>query len=104
MIDIVSSAPGADLQVMDTDVPRGANILATQLGSLEYAPALGIDLAYFLTERIKFQDESFKSYLVRTLAEEGINVVELIEEIENLFSRYTITLAPVEQTDALIAR
>lgn len=103
MIDIISWDNGADLGIADTDVPRAANILSTQLGSLEYQQDLGIDLAYFLTERVKFQDDSFKSYLVRVLAVAGINVTDVSEVIHSLFSDYKIRIAPVEQTDGLIA-
>lgn len=103
MIDIVTWSDGTDLGVSDTDVFRATNILSTQLGSLEYASDLGIDLAYFLNERVKFQDESFKAYLVRVLAIAGINVTDVSEIVHNLFSEYKITLSPVEQNDGLIA-
>ncbi len=59
MTDIVSI--GADIGLYDSQSPRAANILSVQLGALEYAPTLGIDLAYFLQEDFRFQNESFKS-------------------------------------------
>ena len=44
MIDI-QDFQGEDLQIKDSQTPKAANVLSTQLASLEYAPALGVDLA-----------------------------------------------------------
>lgn len=103
MIDIVGADSGG-LEVYDTQVSKAANILSVQLGSLEYAPDLGIDLKYFLSEDLRFQNESFKAYLVERLANRGVNVTSVVETIENLFSEYTFNLSPPETTTGLIAR
>lgn len=103
MIDIVG-ASSSGLEVYDTQVSKAANILSVQLGSLEYAPDLGIDLKYFLSEDLKFQNESFKAYLVERLANRGVNVASVIEVIENLFSQYTFNLSPEETNTGLVAR
>lgn len=103
MIDVVSWN-GTDLSMQDTDVFRAANILSVQLGSLEYAPTLGIDLKYFLQEGVKFQNDSFKGYLVEVLASRGINVSSVVELVEALSSNYNINLSPVETSTGLIAR
>ncbi len=100
MTDIVSI--GTDLGMSDTQAPRAANILSVQFGSLEYAQELGIDLAYFLGEEFTFQNESFKSYLVSTLANMGINVSTVDETLEDLFSRYVFNLVPTEQNTGLV--
>jgi len=102
MIDIVSI--GDDLGFYDTQVERAANILGVQLGSLEYAPDLGIDLDYFLSEAFRFQNESFKSYLVQILATYGINVASVGDQVENLFRKYTFNITPEETSTALITR
>jgi hypothetical protein len=60
MIDIISSNDGQDLGLYDTQTERAKNILSTQVGSLEYAKDLGVDLNYFLSPDFKFQNESFK--------------------------------------------
>lgn len=103
MIDI-TSADATGLGTYDTQTPKAANILSVQLGSLEYAQDLGIDLDYFLNQNIKFQNESFKAYLVETLANNGINTSSIIETVENLYSQYLINLAPEETSTGMLAR
>lgn len=105
MIDIFPpSEEGLDLGTYNTAVARAKNILSVHIGSLEYADDLGIDLKFFLSEDFKFQDESFKAYLIETLAYRGINVTDLAEAVESLFRQYTFNLAAEESTSGLIAR
>lgn len=104
MIDIIVGMPGEDLGVYDTQVEKAKNILSVQLGALEYIPDFGIDLKFFLDEEFKFQNESFKSYLIVTLANNLINVASLIEIVEPLISDYIFTLTPPETSTGLIAR
>ncbi len=104
MIDIVSATAGLDLGVFNTQAPRAANILSIQVGSLEYAEDLGIDLAFFLSEEFRFENDAFKAYLIDILAQRGINVAALTETIESLFSRYVFNLSPDETSTGLIAR
>jgi len=103
MIDIVGFT-SSGMEVYDTQVQRAANILSVQLGALEYAKDLGIDLRYFLTEPINFQDDSFKAYLIQTLVSRGINVSSLIEVLNSLDSNYNINLSPSENSTGLVAR
>lgn len=103
MIDIVSQGSGLDIGVFDTQTVRAANILSVQVGNLEYAPDLGIDLAYFLSPDFKFQNESFKSYLIEVLANSSINVASVLETIDELFSTYSFNLS-AEQKSGFIAR
>lgn len=93
-----------DLGVYDTETARAANILAVQLGSLEYGPEIGIDLDYFLSEGLRFQNESFESYLIEVLANRGINVTSILPEIETLKRKLTISVQPQEVSTALISR
>lgn len=102
MIDIVDIT--SDIQLQDTQVMRAKNILSTQLGSLEYAPDLGIDLNYFLSDGFQFQNESFKVYLINILAKDGINVVDVISTIDTLYEKYTFNLRAEDSSGALIAR
>lgn len=104
MIDIVSSENGLDLGVLDTQTMKAANILSVQLASLEYAPDLGIDLKYFLSEDFSFQNESFKAYLIEVLANNSINVASVLETIQSLFVTYQFNLSPEDQSTGLIAR
>ena len=102
MIDIVSV--GADIGLFDTQTTRATNILSVQLAALEYAQDLGIDLKYFLSDEFRFQNESFKSYLVQVLANNGINVASVTEVLENLFASYQFKLSAEDKTSGLIAR
>jgi hypothetical protein len=102
MIDIVSQT--GDIGLFDTQTSRAANILSIQLGSLEYAPDLGIDLKYFLSEDFQFQNESFKSYLIQRLADHAINVASLVDTVETLFRQYTFNLSPAESGNGMVAR
>lgn len=104
MIDIVLMEDGKDLGVQNTDAPRAANILSVQLGELEYAPDLGIDLAYFLSESFQFQNESFLNYLIEVLANNSLNVASVIEQIKALHTELIINLAPGNNSTGLLAR
>ena len=104
MIDIVSNVEGLDVGVFDTQTARAANILSVQLGALEYAPLLGIDLKYFLSEDFEFQTASFKAYLIDRLAASGINVSAVSTQIENLFESYGFVVENTQQSGGLIAR
>jgi hypothetical protein len=104
MIDIVSANDGLDLGVYDTEAMRAANILNTQLGSLEYAPTIGTDIDYFLTEPFQFQNESFQAYLVQVLANAGINSKDIIETVNALYSQYLINITGSENTTGFVAR
>lgn len=102
MIDIVGF--DSDLGFADTQVKKGENILSVQLGALAYAPDFGIDLRYFLSEDFKFQNDSFKSYLIQVLANNGINVATVVDTVNNLFEEYEFKLTPPESSGSLIAR
>lgn len=89
MMDIVEILD--DIIFMDTQVAKGTNVLQVQLGSLEYLQQFGIDITFFLDPDKKFQNESFKSYLVQVLTENGINVNQLIDTqntFDNLYQFY----------------
>lgn len=102
MIDIVDFTPKG-MEIYDTQTQRAANILSVQLGSLEYAQDLGIDLRYFLVENIKFQNDSFKAYLVQTLASRGINVASLIEVLRPLSVDYDFNLSQQDNSTGMVA-
>jgi len=104
MIDIVEAENGRDLGIFNTQTPRAANILSVQLRSLEYAPTLGIDLKYFLSEDFKFENESFKAYLVEVLANWSINVTSVDEIVNRLYNDFIINLSPEETDGGLVAR
>lgn len=105
MIDIFPPTDeGLDLGQFDTTVARATNVLSVQIGSLEYAQTLGIDLKFFLASDFRFQDDSFKAYCIQVLAYWGINVSELSEAIDKLFAQYTFKVQADESSTSLIAR
>jgi len=103
MIDIVS-ANSNGLGLYDTATEKAGNVLSVQLGSLEYAPQLGIDLKYFLSEDFSFQNESFQAYLVEVLASSGINVSRVTKTVQDLFEQYTLEVSATDAGSELIAR
>lgn len=104
MIDIIEAQQGMDLGVYNTQTPRAANILSVQLGSLEYAPDLGIDLRYFLSEDFKIENESFKAYLIEVLANQGINVAAVADVVASLYETFVFNLSPEENSTGMVAR
>lgn len=103
MIDILS-ADSTGLGVFDTNITRAKNLLNVQLGSLEYAPEIGVDMRYFLSEDFQFQNESFRSYLIQVLANNGINVSNVIQEVDALMTTLTFEIEPTQESGGLIAR
>lgn len=103
MNDITSFTNG-DLVIIDTQTERAKNILSIQVGSLEYAPNVGVDLAYFLSENYRFQNESFRAYLVEVLAANSVNVAEVTKSVEDLTTKLTFELNAEDSSDSLIAR
>lgn len=95
MIDITSFS-GDDLVLIDTQVMKAKNVLQVQVGSLEYEPAFGIDMAFFLDEKFQFQNESFKAYLIQRLSEHHISVNQVIDELETFFRKLTFTVGAEE--------
>lgn len=105
MKDIITLNTGQDMGLFDTQVPKATNILSVQLGALEYAQLLGIDLKYFLSEEFRFQNSSFKAYCIEVLANNSINVASVTEIVDNLFTTFDFNLkAPEESNSGLIAR
>lgn len=73
----------------DTIVHKAANVITTQEESLYYSQEFGIDLNRFFDPDVEIQTETFKSYSIQKLAENGVNVLELTEKkdiLETLFN------------------
>lgn len=105
MIDIIPpTQPGKDASIVNTQVPRAANLFAVQVGNLEYLPNWGVDLNYFLTEGLEFQNESFKSYLVKQLSANGINTTSVIDTVEDFIETMTFNLTPEDTSTGMLAR
>jgi hypothetical protein len=104
MIDIISAEDGLDLGVSDSIVPKAGNVLSVQLGTLEYAPDFGVDLRYFLTSDLQYQNESFKSYLIQRLTESQVNVSSVLESFETLFENLTFYVGDNNKTTGGLIR
>jgi hypothetical protein len=95
-LDIHTIVPGQDLVLYASDAPRAVNVVSVQIGSLEYALSFGVDLSFYLGQDFSIQPESFQAYLVRRLTESQINVVEVIESIQSLYSNLTFGIGETE--------
>lgn len=91
-LDIVSVQQGMDLGLAVTDVSKAGNIVSTQLGILEYSPFFGVDLDMFLESELRFPDDSFKSYLVQRLSEQGVTVAQVIDTVTTFVEKITFSV------------
>lgn len=91
-VDILEIVDGKDWLFQKSDLPKAANVLSVQLGSLEYAPNFGVDLSYFLNSDLQFQNESFNAYLVERLLNHQINVVNVTELVQTFYEAYTFSI------------
>lgn len=103
MIRDIVTIDGADLGVLQTEAPRAGNLLAVQLGDLEYAPDLGVDKKYFLESEFRIQNESFKAYLVQRLLEQHVNVIDVVDTIETVFHNYGFNIGTSVTTGGFVA-
>lgn len=92
MLDIAEVQNGQDLKLLNTAAPRAGNVLSIQIGSLEYAPTFGVDYKYFIESDFQFQNESFKAYLVQRITEHQINVAQVTDTLESIYSRITFSV------------
>jgi hypothetical protein len=102
--DITGITEGADAdpRVIDALTPKAANCLQVQLGELEYAQDFGVDLDFFLDPDLKFQNASFKAYLVQRLAEMNVNVSQVLEALEQFVLSYTFEVGEPTSSGGMI--
>ncbi len=81
-----------DLGFEVSSVPKAANVVATQLGELEYAPEFGIDKKYFLTSGVNFQVENFRAHVVEKLTENQIAVAEVLILLQALYKNLSFRI------------
>lgn len=87
MFDIIEIRDEADLGIADTVVPRAANLISTQINSIDYWYDWGVDLKFFVFSDLQIQRASFKAHLIERMAYYQINVNSIIEEFDSLFMR-----------------
>lgn len=102
MIDIDKFESG-DIVFKDTNIHKASNILKTQLGSLAFNESFGVDVVYFLNRDLKFQNESFKSYLLQKLSENGIVISENYMLVDKFIQHIGFGVNNQENTTSLIA-
>lgn len=90
-----------NLQVADTDIYKGENILRVQVGTLIYAPTLGIDLARFIDPAVSIQPETFRSYTIQELVRQGVRIETVTEHFKSLDANLLYTAAQTETERAL---
>lgn len=103
MLKDISLNPGGDLLVTQNEALRAANVLQTQLRSLDFEPTFGVDFAYFLESEFRIQNASFKAYCVQRLLEHRINVVNVLSEVQNLFATNTFLIGSSENNGGFVA-
>lgn len=77
-IDIYLDKDGV-LQRADTDVYKARNILSVQKTNTHYRPDLGIDLKRFIDPNVKIQFETFRSYTLQEMVQQGARIDAILE-------------------------
>lgn len=96
MLDLINMVNGEDLHIQHNVAMKAGNIIGTQLGSLDFKLDFGSDLKYFLTEDLKFQTESFNSYLVSRLSEYQVQVNEAVSLIDTFSNKFLLSVGETE--------
>lgn len=96
MLDLINLVDGEDLHIQNNAAMKAGNIIGTQIGYLDFKLDFGSDLKYFLQEDLKFQTESFKSYLVSRLSEYSIQVNETQSIVEQFANKFLLSVGESE--------
>lgn len=78
---------------MSPEVARFENHLATQAGSLYYAPDVGFDRRFFFTSEIAFSAGSFNLWVMNQAAMKGIMILDSKVSVANHKLTIDYTLA-----------
>lgn len=82
-VDIFFDKDGI-LQRADTDVYKARNILSVQKTNTHYRPDLGIDLRRFIDPNVRIQFETFRSYTLQEMVQQGVRIDAVMEVQQNL--------------------
>lgn len=96
MLDLVNLVDGEDLHIQHNVAMKAGNIIGTQIGYLDFKLDFGADLKYFLQEDLKFQTQSFESYLVSRLSEYRVQVNDTVSIVENFSRKFAISVGESE--------
>lgn len=99
-VDIYLDADGV-LQRANTDVYKGRNILAVQKTNTHYRPDLGIDLRRFIDPEVKIQFETFRSYTLQEMVQQGVRVDAVLEVQRELDKKLDYNVSKT-QTEGMV--
>lgn len=90
MLDIESLDNGG--RVRDTDLWKAENLLLTNVGSLYYLPAFGIDMGLFFSQDYNIQFESFMASVTDTMVQNGIDITKITNQIDAFLNSVIMTI------------
>ena len=99
-IDIYLDNDGV-LQRSETDVYKARNILSVQKTNTHYRPDLGIDLKRFIDPSVKIQFETFRSYTLQEMVQQGVRIDAVLEIQKDLDKRLNYNVSKTE-TEGMI--
>lgn len=99
-VDIFLDRDGI-LQRADTDLYKGRNILDVQKYDTYYEPELGIDKRRFLDPDIRIQFETFRSYTLQEMVQQGVRLDNVIELQQKLYKELDYTVSQTASEDML---
>ena len=90
------------LQRSNTDVYKARNILSVQKTNTHYRPDLGIDLKRFIDPDVKIQFETFRSYTLQEMVQQGARIDAILEVQRDLDKKMDYNVSKTE-TEGMIA-
>lgn len=100
-VDIYLDKDGV-LQRSDTDVYKARNILSVQKTNTYYRPDLGIDLRRFIDPDVKIQFETFRSYTLQEMVQQGVRIDAILEIQKDLDKKMEYNVSKTA-TEGMIA-
>lgn len=100
-VDIYLDKDGI-LQRADTDVYKARNILAVQKTNTHYRQDLGIDLKRFIDPNVRIQFETFRSYTLQEMVQQGVRIDAVLEYQQKLDKEINYSVSQT-QKEGMIA-
>lgn len=100
-VDIFFDKDGI-LQRADTDVYKARNILSVQKTNTHYRPDLGIDLRRFIDPTVRIQFETFRSYTLQEMVQQGVRIDAVMEVQQKLDKELDYKVSKTE-TEGMVA-
>lgn len=100
-VDIYLDKDGI-LQRANTDVYKARNILAVQKTNTHYRPDLGIDLRRFIDPNVRIQFETFRSYTLQEMVQQGVRMESVLEAQKNLDKELDYKVSQTENEGMIV--